>query len=114
MAYIGARFGDEAVVRYFMAAGTVGPEDAVERALGIGHKQLFADWAESARELYTPIIEARTMDLGTPFIGKKPVPPEPRKEGEKRKRRRRTQNELNIGPVLSPDGRYVALLSAPR
>ena len=112
MAYIGARFGDEAVVRYFMAAGTVGPEDGVERALGIGHKQLFADWAESARELYTPIIEARTMDLGTPSIGKKPVPPEPRKEGEKRKRRRRTQNELNIGPVLSPDGRYIAFLSA--
>ncbi|HYK04430.1 MAG TPA: peptidase S9, partial [Thermoanaerobaculia bacterium] len=33
MAYIGARFGDEAVVRYFMAAGTVGIEDGVERAL---------------------------------------------------------------------------------
>ncbi|MDP9190145.1 MAG: BamA/TamA family outer membrane protein [Acidobacteriota bacterium] len=112
MAYIGARFGDEAVVRYFMAAGTVGPEDGVERALGIGHKQLFADWAESARELYTPIIEARTMDLGTPTIGRKPTPPEPRKEGEKRKRRRRGQNELNIGPVLSPDGRYLAFLSA--
>jgi WD40 repeat protein len=112
MAYIGARFGDEAVVRYFMASGTVGPEDAVERALGIGHKQLFADWAESAKELYNPIIEARTMDLGTPAIGKKPVPPEPRKEGEKRKRHRRVQNELNIGPVLSPDGRYLAFLSA--
>jgi hypothetical protein len=112
MAYIGARFGDEAVVRYFMAAGTVGPEDGVERALGIGHKQLFADWAESARELYTPIIQARTMDLGTPTIGRKPSPPEPRKEGEKRKRRRRGQNELNIGPALSPDGRYLAFLSA--
>lgn len=112
MAYIGARFGDEAVVRYFMAAGTVGPEDGVERALGIGHKQLFADWAESARELYTPILEARTMDLGTPTIGRKPAKPEPRKEGEKRKRRRREQTELNIGPVLSPDGRYVAFLSA--
>jgi hypothetical protein len=112
MAYIGARFGDEAVVRYFMAAGTVGPEDGVERALGIGHKQLFADWAESAKELYTPIIEARTMDLGTPIVGRKPSPPEPRKEGEKRKRRRRGQSELNIGPTLSPDGRYMAFLSA--
>jgi hypothetical protein len=112
LAYIGARFGDEAVVRYFMAAGTVGPEDAVERALGISSKQLFADWAESARELYTPIIQARTMDLGTPIIGRKPTIPEPRKEGEKRKRRRRGQSELNIGPALSPDGRYIAFLSA--
>lgn len=113
MAYIGARFGDEAVVRYFMAAGTVGPQDAVERALGISHKQLFADWAESAKELYTPVIQTRTMDLGTPIIGRKPAPPEPRAEGEKRKkRRRRTSNELNIGPALSPDGRYLAFLSA--
>ncbi|HYC61902.1 MAG TPA: BamA/TamA family outer membrane protein [Thermoanaerobaculia bacterium] len=112
MAYIGARFGDEAVVRYFMAAGTVGPEDAVERALGINHKQLFADWAESARELYTPVIQARTMDLGTPLIGRKPAPPTPRVEGEKRKRPRRRATELNIGPVLSPDGRYLAFLSA--
>jgi hypothetical protein len=54
MAYIGARFGDEAVVRYFLSAGAVGIEDGVERALGVSHKQLFADWAESARELYTP------------------------------------------------------------
>jgi Tol biopolymer transport system component len=114
MAYIGARFGDEAVVRYFMAAGMVGPQDAVERALGISHKQLFADWAESARELYTPVIQARTMDLGTPLIGRKPAAPEPLPaDGEKRKkRRRRTSNELNIGPAVSPDGRYIAFLSA--
>lgn len=112
MAYIGARFGDEAVVRYFMAAGMVGIEDGVERALGISHKQLFADWTESARELYNPVVTARTMDLGNPIIGRKPAPPEPRKEGEKRRRRRRGSTELNIGPALSPDGRYLAFLSA--
>src|SRR5688500_7293451 len=75
MAYIGARFGDEAVVRYFMAAGTVGPEDAVERALGIGHKQLFADGAESARELYNPVVQERNDNLNTPLIGRNPEPP---------------------------------------
>ncbi|HYI13133.1 MAG TPA: BamA/TamA family outer membrane protein [Thermoanaerobaculia bacterium] len=112
MAYIGARFGDEAVVRYFMAAGMVGIEDGVERALGIPHKQLFADWAEAARELYNPVVAARTMDLGNPLIGRKPPAVEPRKEGEKRKRRRRGSTELNIGPALSPDGRYLAFLSA--
>lgn len=112
MAYIGARFGDEAVVRYFMAAGTVGIEDGVERALGISHRQLFADWAEASRELYNPIITARTMALGDPVIGKRPTPPAPRAEGEKKPRRRRTSTELNIGPALSPDGRYIAFLSA--
>ena len=116
MAYIGARFGDEAVVRYFMAAGVVGPEDAVQRALGISHQQLFADWAEAARELYNPILTARTTDLGTPLIGKKPDPPpaEPARTNEERRRRRRRRGatELNVGPALSPDGRYIAFLSA--
>jgi len=114
MAYIGARFGDEAVARYFMAAGVVGPEAAVERALGISHKQLFTDWAESARELYNPILEARTGDLPTPLIGKKPEPPPPVPAGEegKKRRRRRGSSELNVGPALSPDGRYLAFLSA--
>ena len=102
MAYIGARFGDEAVVRYFLAAGVVGVEDAVERALGITAKQLFADWEASARELYNPVIETRT-EHGTPLIGRQPV------VGEKRRRR---ATELNVGPALSPDGRYLAFLSA--
>jgi Tol biopolymer transport system component len=116
MAYIGARFGDEAVVRYFMAAGVVGPEDAVERALGISHRQLFADWAEASRELYSPITTARTMDLGNPLIGKKPEPPPAAPAANdaerRRRRRRRGMTELNVGPALSPDGRYIAFLSA--
>ncbi|HYC90294.1 MAG TPA: BamA/TamA family outer membrane protein [Thermoanaerobaculia bacterium] len=116
MAYIGARFGDEAVVRYFMAAGVVGPEDAVERALGISHRQLFADWAEASRELYSPITTARTMELGTPLIGKKPDPPPTTPAANdaerRRRRRRRGMTELNVGPALSPDGRFIAFLSA--
>ena len=35
MAYIGARFGDESVVRYFLAAGAVGVEEAFQRALSM-------------------------------------------------------------------------------
>ena len=116
MAYIGARFGDEAVVRYFHAAGVVGPEDAVERALGISHKQLFSDWAESSRELYGPIVQTRTAELAGPLVGRKPDPPpaEPATDEKERRRRRRRQGstELNVGPALSPDGRYIAFLSA--
>jgi hypothetical protein len=115
MAYIGARFGDEAVVRYFMASGVVGPEDAVERSLGLSHKQLFSDWAESSRELYNPVLSARTVALAGPLVGKKPQPPPPPTTDEstkKKRRRRRGQSELNVGPALSPDGRYIAFLSA--
>jgi Tol biopolymer transport system component len=116
MAYIGARFGDEAVVRYFHAAGVVGPQDAVERALGISHQQLFTDWAESARDLYTPVVQARTTSLPGPLVGRKPEPPPAEvatdEKERRRRRRRRGMPEMNIGPVLSPDGRYVAFLSA--
>ena len=104
MAYIGARFGDEAVVRYFLASGVVGVQDAVERALGISHKQLFADWAEASRELYNPVVQGRSDSLDTLLVGKRPEP-----AGTKKRRR---SSELNVGPVISPDGRYIAFLSA--
>lgn len=94
LAYIGARFGDEAVVRYFLAAGVVGIEDAVERATGITAKQLFIDWAESARELYNPVVEERPTTLTTPLLGRKT-----------------TRGDLNLAPALSPDGRYITFLS---
>jgi hypothetical protein len=116
MAYIGARFGDEAVVRYFHAAGVVGPEDGVERALGISHKQLFNDWAESARELYNPVVQARAAQLPGPLVGRRPDPPPAAPAADEkernRRRRRRGMSELNVGPALSPDGRYIAFLSA--
>jgi len=105
MAYIGARFGDEAVVRYFAAAGSVGVEEGVERALGINSKQLFTDWKAAANELYAPVFEQRPDTLTTPLIGRKPV------RGEKRGRRS-GGTQLNIGPALSPDGRYLAFISA--
>jgi dipeptidyl aminopeptidase/acylaminoacyl peptidase len=110
MAYIGARFGDEAVVRYFLAAGTVGVEQGVERALGISDKQLFTDWAASAKELYEPVVQTRLTTEMKPLIGKKPPLPPP--GDEKKKNRRRGSSELNVGPALSPDGRYLAFLSA--
>lgn len=105
MAYIGARFGDEAVVRYFAAAGSVGVEEGVERALGINAKQLFTDWKAASSELYAPVFEQRPDNLAKPLIGRKPI------RGEKRTRRS-GGTELNIGPALSPDGKYLAFISA--
>ena len=95
LAYIGGRFGDDAVVRLFLAAGLSGPEAAFDRATGIPAKQLFIDWQESAREMYNPIIAERPTTFITPLIGSK----------------RGVRGYLNIGPQLSPDGRYLAFLS---
>jgi Tol biopolymer transport system component len=101
MAYIGGRFGDEAVVRYFLAAGMVGIEGAFDRTLGLSADQVFRDWQESARELYNPVLAERPMTLGNPLIGRRPEP------GNKK----RPSSDLNVGPALSPDGRYLAFLS---
>ena len=95
LAYIGGRFGDDAVVRYFLAAGGSGIEPAFERVLGISAKQLFTDWQASAHELYDPVVTDRPDNLGTPLIGSK----------------KGARGTLNIGPAYSPDGRYIAFLS---
>jgi WD40 repeat protein len=95
LAYIGGRFGDDAVVRLFLAAGLSGTEAAFDRALGISAKQIFIDWAESAREMYNPVVEDRPANLGAPLIGT----------------RRGLRGQLNVGPAYSPDGRYIAFLS---
>lgn len=94
LAYIGGRFGDEMVVRYFLAAGLVGIEPAFERTVGLSPKQLFNDWQESARELYSPTIATRPSVLGRPIIGRKA-----------------SRGDLNVGPTISPDGKYIAFLS---
>jgi hypothetical protein len=94
MAYIGGRFGDDAVVHYFLAAGQIGIEGAFERATGLSAKQLFADWKASAHELYDPVVTDRPKLLGNPVLGSKT-----------------TRGDLNVGPAFSPDGRYIAFLS---
>jgi len=95
LAYIGGRFGDDAVVRYFLAAGISGPEAAFDRALGVPAKQIFLDWQESAREMYEPVVKDRPANLGNAIIGT----------------RKGQRGMLNVGPSISPDGRYLAFLS---
>jgi len=94
MAYIGGRYGDDQVIRYFLAAGVYGVEESFIRVFNLPAKQLFANWQASARELYEPVFLSRPETLGNAVLGKK-----------------RTRGHLNIAPSISPDGRYVAFLS---
>jgi len=93
-AYLGAKYGDEAVIDFFRAAGMVGIERAFTRVIGVEHKTFFEEWHDATRELYVPVVDDRPDSPGTPILGKKT-----------------TRGDLNIGPAISPDGKWIAFLS---
>ncbi|MDR0787943.1 MAG: peptidase S9 [Gemmatimonadota bacterium] len=96
-AYIGGRWGDAAIGRILKLTGEGMPyRDAFQRTLGISLEDLSSDWETAIRRTYLPQLaergEAREEGRGLITSGK---------EG----------GTLNVGPVLSPDGRRVAFLS---
>ena len=95
-AYIGGKYGDDMAVKLFLNAGMNGIDDAFRRTLGIPSDQLFREWHAAASQLYQPVLAARWngQEMGTPILGKD-----------------NTDADLNVAPVVSPDGRYVAFLS---
>jgi Tol biopolymer transport system component len=94
LAYVGGRYGDDKVVDLLLGAGVFGLEQAFPRVLGVTHQQLFEEWHAASRAAYEPFFLRRPATLGDPIFGK-----------------RATQSDLNIGPAVSPDGRYMAFLS---
>ena len=96
MAYIGGKYGDAAVTNLFKLSGRVGVESAFVYALGTTTDSLSTEWAEAVKDAYMPLMEDRTApeDVGEPVLGR---------AGE--------DNQFNVSPSVSPDGRYVAYIS---
>jgi Tol biopolymer transport system component len=105
-AYIGGRFGDETVANILHEAagprtggrngGAPGgdPVGVIEAVTGVDDEQLAAEWHESILTTLLRPLSDRTTDAGRRII-------EPDDD-----------NELNVGPVLSPDGTRLAFLSS--
>ena len=95
-AYIGGRWGDTRAIELFRAALVIGPEEAFEEALGLDWKQFAEEWHRDLRAHYQPLLAERTRpaELGQELIG--------REEG----------GRMSLAPELSPDGRWLAFLSA--
>lgn len=102
-AYIAGRWGDDAVRELFLAAGLVGIDQAFQDTVKMSSVDAFADWQQSARDLYNPIVASRVLpsSLGKPLVGE--VVEEGKPEATTR---------LNVAPSFSPDGEHVAFLSA--
>lgn len=113
-AYIGQRFGDQAIPAIMRRLGAPAtqpieslrsggggaqnivddPITAIELALGIDRRTLSREWHESIRSTMLEPVRGHTASPGDRII-------EPRNE-----------QELNVGPVLSPDGSRLAFLTS--
>ncbi|MHB9031176.1 MAG: peptidase S9, partial [Candidatus Latescibacterota bacterium] len=91
-AYIGGKWGDDAIPRVYRTALSLGWEAGITRNLKITVKALSAEWNAALKSYYLPLMENRTPPdkIGRPI---------------------KADSDINIGPSVSPDGTVVAFLS---
>jgi len=96
-AYVGGKWGDGVIPRLLtVAAATGDARAAIHDVLGVTDKDLSTEWHAAIREAYRRALEATTppKEVGTAVL--------------------RSENgggALNVGPAISPDGRWIAFLS---
>jgi Tol biopolymer transport system component len=96
-AYVGGRWGDPVIGQILRLTGQGVPmADAFQRTLNISLDELSADWHTSIRRAYLPMLTEyqEPREVARPLLTQ---------EG--------AGGRLNVGPVVSPDGRWVAFLS---
>jgi WD40-like Beta Propeller Repeat len=95
-AYVAGRWGDEVIGDMLKIAAAGGIEQAFDQVLGVPSEQVSTDWQAAIRKAYAPIVEARG---GAGATGQLII------QGEE------LGADLNVGPAISPDGRWIAFLS---
>jgi Tol biopolymer transport system component len=91
-AYVAGRWGDRSITELYRVSTRVGFEAALQQVLGITSEQLSQEWITSIRATYLPLIEGRQrpQDAGDPILVDDEI------------------GAMNLSPVVSPDGRFVA------
>ncbi|HSH74514.1 MAG TPA: hypothetical protein VLA09_02325, partial [Longimicrobiales bacterium] len=95
-AFVGGRYGDDAVIEIYRRALRVGFEGAINQVLGIGTDTLSVRWKEQVSSDYVPLLEGRSA---------------PEDQGRLLMAPSTGSGSVNTSPSLSPDGRFVAFLS---
>ena len=95
-AWVGGRWGDAVIAPLYRQSLRGGLEPAVRRVLGISTDSLSKQWMEGIRTTYLPVLEGRSRPMDV---------------GERILERQGRDGEMDFGPALSPDGRWVAFYS---
>lgn len=96
-AYVGGRYGDD-VIRRMLAVGAAAGDFniAIEKVLGVKTDVLSEEWHAAIRRAYAPVLASTT----TPSeVGRVVITPSG------------LGGDLNVGPALSADGKWIAFLS---
>lgn len=96
LAYIGGKYGDAAVANLFKLSGQVGLDSAFVYTLGITADSLSTEWIQNVKDTYLPLTADRDS---AEAAGRRVLATDI------------DAGKMNIAPVLSPDGQYVAFLS---
>jgi len=96
LAYIGQRWGDEAIAQITKLGSGGGIELALQRVLGLSFEQLVAQWHDAVQKQYLPEIGNRTKGraVATVLLSMK-----------------KSGGGWHLAPALSPDGSQIAYLS---
>ena len=92
--FLTGNYGDGVIRPFFSNIAKFGMEDAIRLTLGLEPDDLSDMWVKALKDHYQPFLDGKTDKL----IGKKLLSEE-------------NSGRMNISPVLSPDGKYVAFLS---
>jgi hypothetical protein len=96
-AYVGGKWGDEIIGEMLRVAGATGDTRiAIQRLLGVTTAELSEEWHAAIRRAYDPVLAATTPPSDT---------------GRLAIRGAELGGDLNLGPAISPDGRWIAFLS---
>ncbi len=95
-AYIGARWGDDAIGQILRATPSLGVEKAIKRETGETLDELGESWKEYLQKRYLPAIAdlSRVRDVAKPLLN-------PKQSG----------GDIFLAPALSPDGKRVAFFA---
>jgi hypothetical protein len=109
-AYIAGRWGDNAVTQILKQAGRSGNAiGAIEKVLEIKEEQLSKDWHASLHASLESLAGPTRPAAGETLMATaKPAST----FGHALIAGKKGRGDLNVGPALSPDGRYIVFLSA--